>query len=71
MERRKSQSVIDFVAKVTKASWPDFVPPAEHIATFDNDGTLWSEQPMNVVKYQPGPESFRPRLFYVQKMQIH
>jgi phosphoglycolate phosphatase-like HAD superfamily hydrolase len=25
---------------------PDFVPPAERIATFDNDGTLWSEQPM-------------------------
>ena len=25
---------------------PDFVPPAERIATFDNDGTLWAEQPM-------------------------
>ena len=40
------QSIIDFVAKVTKQDSPDFVPPAERIATFDNDGTLWSEQPM-------------------------
>ena len=40
------QSIIDFVAKVTKQGLPDFVPPAERIATFDNDGTLWSEQPM-------------------------
>jgi hypothetical protein len=40
------QSIIDFVGKVTKAGSPDFVPPAERIATFDNDGTLWAEQPM-------------------------
>ena len=32
--------------KVTKEGSPDFVPPAERIATFDNDGTLWAEQPM-------------------------
>jgi phosphoglycolate phosphatase-like HAD superfamily hydrolase len=31
---------------VTKEGSPDFVPVAERIATFDNDGTLWSEQPM-------------------------
>ena len=40
------QAILDFVAKVTKPGSPDFVPPAERIATFDNDGTLWAEQPM-------------------------
>ena len=35
-----------FVADVTKEGAPTFVPPAERIATFDNDGTLWSEQPI-------------------------
>jgi len=40
------QSITDFVAKVTKEGSPDFVPVAERIATFDNDGTLWCEQPM-------------------------
>ena len=40
------KSIIAFVAKVTKEGSPDFVPPAERIATFDNDGTLWAEQPM-------------------------
>ena len=39
-------SIVAFVAKVTKEGSPDFVPPAERIATFDNDGTLWAEQPM-------------------------
>ncbi len=42
------QAILDFVAKVTQEGSPDFVPPAERIATFDNDGTLWCEQPMNV-----------------------
>jgi hypothetical protein len=40
------QSVIAFVTKVTTSGSPDFVPVAERIATFDNDGTLWAEQPM-------------------------
>ena len=40
------KAMIAFVEKVTKEGSPDFVPPAERIATFDNDGTLWSEQPM-------------------------
>ena len=40
------QAIVDFVAKVTKEGSPDFVPVAERIATFDNDGTLWAEQPM-------------------------
>ena len=40
------KSLVDFVAKVTKKGSPDFVAPAERIAVFDNDGTLWSEQPI-------------------------
>ena len=40
------QAIVDFVTKVTKEGSPDFVPPAERIATFDNDGTLWAEQPL-------------------------
>jgi phosphoglycolate phosphatase-like HAD superfamily hydrolase len=43
----KSQ-ILDFVARVTEQGGPDFVPPAERIATFDNDGTLWCEQPLFV-----------------------
>ena len=39
-------TIVEFVAKVAKQGSPDFVPPAERIATFDNDGTLWAEQPM-------------------------
>ena len=40
------QAILDFVAAVTQKSSPDFVPVAERIATFDNDGTLWAEQPL-------------------------
>jgi len=40
------RSVTDFVNRVTTAGDPDFVAPPERIATFDNDGTLWSEQPL-------------------------
>jgi phosphoserine phosphatase len=36
----------DFVARATTEGGPDFVAPAERIAVFDNDGTLWSEQPL-------------------------
>jgi hypothetical protein len=43
---KAKQSIIAFVARVTREGSPDFVPPAERIATFDNDGTLWAEQPM-------------------------
>jgi phosphoserine phosphatase len=39
-------AITAFVGKVTKEGSPDFIPPAERIAVFDNDGTLWSEQPM-------------------------
>jgi phosphoglycolate phosphatase-like HAD superfamily hydrolase len=40
------QSIMAFVAKVTTVGSSDFVPEPERIAVFDNDGTLWSEQPM-------------------------
>ena len=40
------KSILDFVAAVTKEGGPDYVKPAERIATFDNDGTLWIEQPL-------------------------
>jgi hypothetical protein len=42
------QAIVAFVAKVTNADGPDFVPVAERIATFDNDGTLWCEKPFYV-----------------------
>src|SRR6266404_5670122 len=40
------KTIIAFVEKVTKEGSPDFVKPEERIATFDNDGTLWVEQPI-------------------------
>lgn len=40
------KSILDYVGRVTREDGPDYVAPAERIATFDNDGTLWSEQPM-------------------------
>ena len=45
---KAKQSIVNFGAKVTKEGSPDFVPPAERIATFDNDGTLWAEKPLPV-----------------------
>ena len=44
-EGTAKQSIVDFVHRVTDQAGDDFVPEAERIATFDNDGTLWSEQP--------------------------
>jgi len=45
-EGAAKQSIIEFVQSVTDAANPAFVAPAERIAVFDNDGTLWAEQPM-------------------------
>jgi len=39
------KAIIAFVEKVTKEGSPDFIPVPERIAVFDNDGTLWCEQP--------------------------
>ena len=41
-------SIVEFVARVTNRGSSDHVPPAERIAVFDNDGTLWCEQPLQV-----------------------
>src|SRR5262245_6177752 len=40
------QAILAFVQRVTTAGTADFVPPEQRIAVFDNDGTLWAEQPM-------------------------
>ena len=45
------KAIVAFVEGVSKAGSPDFVPVAERIATFDNDGTLWCEQPIPVQLY--------------------
>src|SRR5215218_1286062 len=42
------QAITTFVARVTTQGGPDFVPVEQRIAVFDNDGTLWIEQPMYV-----------------------
>jgi hypothetical protein len=39
------KSIVDFVQRITREGGPDFVPVPERIATFENDGTLWTEQP--------------------------
>jgi phosphoglycolate phosphatase-like HAD superfamily hydrolase len=41
-------AILDFVARTTLDGGPDFVPPAQRIAVFDNDGTLWCEYPLQV-----------------------
>ena len=40
------KAIVEFIKKVTAEGSPDFVAPAERIAVFDNDGTLWSERPV-------------------------
>ena len=48
-------AIIDFVKQITQEDGPNYVQPEERIATFDNDGTLWSEQPvvqMEFIIYQ-------------------
>jgi phosphoglycolate phosphatase-like HAD superfamily hydrolase len=42
------KAIVAFVERVTKEGSPDFVPPPERVATFDNDGTLWVEQPIYI-----------------------
>ena len=39
------QAILDFIQRTTDSSGPDYVPPEERVAVFDNDGTLWSEKP--------------------------
>lgn len=44
-ESARKKAFLDFVERVTAQGGRDFVPPEERIAVFDNDGTLWCEQP--------------------------
>ncbi|WSH69833.1 HAD family hydrolase (plasmid) [Rhizobium ruizarguesonis] len=45
-ETASKSAIVSFVAKVTGQGSPDFIPETERVAVFDNDGTLWVEQPM-------------------------
>jgi phosphoglycolate phosphatase-like HAD superfamily hydrolase len=45
-DSRPKKAIVDFVSRVTQQGSPGFVPPAERIAVFDNDGTLWPEDPL-------------------------
>lgn len=45
---KNKQAIVAFVTAVTTEGGKDYVAPADRVATFDNDGTLWSEQPMYV-----------------------
>jgi hypothetical protein len=42
------QAIVRFVERVTDESSPDYLPPAERVTAFDNDGTLWCEKPMPI-----------------------
>src|SRR5262245_57394635 len=45
-ETEPKKAITQFVAQVSRKGSTFYVPPAERIATFDNDGTLWAEQPI-------------------------
>ena len=42
------QAIVEFVARVTSEDSPDYVPPPERVAVYDNDGTLWCEKRMPI-----------------------
>ena len=42
------QTIVDFVARVSDESSPNYVPPEARIAVYDNDGMLWCEKPMPI-----------------------
>lgn len=50
-EGKMKSAIIDFVESVTEATSPHFLPPEERVATFDNDGTLWCERPLQAQLY--------------------
>ncbi len=45
-DTNSKKAILDFVGATSQEGSPTFVPPAERIATFDQDGTLWVEHPM-------------------------
>ncbi|WP_435134036.1 HAD family hydrolase [Formosa sp. A9] len=46
VDGKSKQAIINYVDDVTNPTSPNFIPETDRIATFDNDGTLWSEQPL-------------------------
>ena len=56
-EGQAREAILDFVGRAT-TDGPDFVPQADRIATFDNDGTLWVEQPLH--RLRVGGRPLRP-----------
>src|ERR1700746_1380559 len=46
-ETTAKQSIVEFVAAVTDPDSPDFVPERDRVAVFDNDGTLWTDDPVS------------------------
>ncbi len=65
------QSIVDFVKETTDPANPKFVPPAERIATFDQDGTLWVEHPiysqvMYCLERVPALVAKKPELKHVE-----
>jgi phosphoglycolate phosphatase-like HAD superfamily hydrolase len=44
-ETPTKQAILDFMARTSDENSPDYIPPFDRIAAFDNDGTLWLEQP--------------------------
>ena len=52
-ENETKQTILTFIQSVTDSSSTSYVPPAERIATFDNDGTLWLEKPL-YIQFQHG-----------------
>ncbi len=42
------QAIVEFVGRVTEEGGAEYVPPAERVAVFDNDGTLWCERPTQI-----------------------
>ncbi len=50
-ETATKQTIIDYVTRVTTENSPDYIPAEDRIATFDNDGTLWAEQPLAQLEF--------------------
>lgn len=48
---KMKSAIIGFVESITEPTSPHFLPPADRVATFDNDGTLWCERPLQAQLY--------------------
>ena len=73
-EGAAKKAIVDFVQATTTQGSPQFVPPPERIATFDQDGTLWVEHPMYsqvmyVLERVPAVVKAKPELANVEPFQ--